>query len=224
MKRTLSDAEIGLVVRATAEHYNADPATTDFLTDLAVSLRAAIEEGKRAGLKPLEFARRVLAADDGLLAPVVRSIEEMIGERVGCRAGCSACCDYTVSALGIEADRIAARVALMPREARAWVVARIREARERGLTSLSTAERLARRFPCPLLFDGKCSVYDERPLSCRSWFGITPERCASLTTPSPFGLTALIGDCTGLAVDLTSENNQEAGDLIDLLAERLDVG
>ena len=35
--------------------------------------------------------------------------------------------------------------------------------------------------PCPLLEDGKCSVYDVRPLACRSFFSIhNPEWCHPL--------------------------------------------
>lgn len=37
----------------------------------------------------------------------------------------------------------------------------------------------AANIPCPLLVDGKCSVYDRRPVGCRSHFALShPENCA----------------------------------------------
>lgn len=67
--------------------------------------------------------------------------------------GCAACCVLPVSVGADEIDRLAPLV-----DATAW----------------SRVDRLppgARRVPCPLLTPaGICSVYEERPLACRSTF------------------------------------------------------
>jgi Fe-S-cluster containining protein len=37
--------------------------------------------------------------------------------------------------------------------------------------------RLRRQFPCPLLMDGKCSIYPVRPLVCRAMHTFNAEAC-----------------------------------------------
>jgi Fe-S-cluster containining protein len=220
----VTDEMVAEVVRHVAATYEGtEPEHVDWLVRLTKTLR---DNGRKAafpGFTPLDFARAAL--DGGIVASQVRFVEEQLGEKVGCRAGCSACCHYTVSVIGEEADRIAARVMLMPEERRAEVLARVREGVRLGLDQLDPNERLRRRFPCPLLDGGLCSVYDDRPIACRSWHGISEERCASVDEQSPFGLLALIGDCASFAVDLATDSaTHEAGDLLTLLAERLGIG
>jgi uncharacterized protein len=73
-----------------------------------------------------------------------------------CRAGCSQCCGVRFGVFAVEATRVAA----------ALVELSVREpelrARVRAQADLPT------HSACALLVDGRCSVYDERPLICRS--------------------------------------------------------
>jgi len=70
-----------------------------------------------------------------------------------CRAGCASCCRAGLSVFGIEADRIRAALAQLP-----------------SPTRLRVAEQAAVETPthCPLLVDGLCSIYTQRPILCRS--------------------------------------------------------
>ena len=70
-----------------------------------------------------------------------------------CRAGCFDCCRAGLSVFAIEADRIRGALARLPGDVRAQV--RVQAAEED-------------RKHCALLVDGRCSVYDERPILCRS--------------------------------------------------------
>lgn len=73
-----------------------------------------------------------------------------------CRAGCESCCHHRFSVFEVEAAPIRdalARLEQADPEARQRI-------RERGLDPHERA--------CALLLDGKCSVYEQRPLICRS--------------------------------------------------------
>ena len=72
---------------------------------------------------------------------------------LACRAGCDSCCRPGLSVFAIEADAIAAALQRLPPPLRA----RVRQA-----AAVEAPQR------CALLVDGECSVYDARPLLCRS--------------------------------------------------------
>jgi Fe-S-cluster containining protein len=77
-------------------------------------------------------------------------------EQFACRPGCETCCHQRFSVFEVEARPIREALAQLARtdpEARQRV-------RERGQNSALGA--------CALLLDGRCSVYEQRPLICRS--------------------------------------------------------
>jgi Fe-S-cluster containining protein len=77
---------------------------------------------------------------------------ERTPEAFACREGCSSCC-VRFGVLEIEAERIRGVLARMDAGVRERV-------RVQGLDESATA--------CALLVDGRCSVYEERPIICRS--------------------------------------------------------
>jgi len=133
------------------------------------------------------------AADD--LLPAARRLvdaasaafiaDETVG--VSCRAGCSACCSQAVPVTAAEIRSVVAAIERLPAERRADVARRITEVNQTfadaGMAAAhftaaggdSDARRaVAMRYfrldqPCPLLFDGACSVRDDRPLACREY-------------------------------------------------------
>lgn len=77
-------------------------------------------------------------------------------EQFACRPGCESCCHQRFSVFEVEAAPIREALAQLARtdgEAR-------RRVRARGQDSGLRA--------CALLLDGRCSVYEQRPLICRS--------------------------------------------------------
>jgi Fe-S-cluster containining protein len=74
-----------------------------------------------------------------------------------CRAGCDMCCHARLSVFAVEAASIADALATISKT-QPDLRARIRR----------QADDPERQDVCPLLVDGSCSVYDDRPLICRS--------------------------------------------------------
>jgi Fe-S-cluster containining protein len=92
--------------------------------------------------------------------------------KLGCRDGCAYCCHRPVEATIPEAILVAAHLAdtADPRRAKVLDAART-------LAGLSDAERSRAGRACPMLVDGKCSVYDDRPLMCRAIFATESAQC-----------------------------------------------
>lgn len=126
---------------------------------------------------------------DGLLAKA--------GDRpVACHDGCAHCCYQAVGvsvpeALALEAHVRATRSPAQLDE----LAARVRRAdeRTRGLTG---AERLSPELPCPFLEDGRCGVYEARPLACRGTNSLDAEACAELLREPSARAAFVAGDRT----------------------------
>ncbi len=134
-------------------------------------------------------------ADEGVRAAIAEV--EAIGDRVSCRAGCNACCHHLVTVSVAEAHQLADVVARLPEPRQA--AARRRFAAAGQVISgwdrvgeldhlLATAESkpdlepafMALGLACPLLEeDGRCAIYEERPLVCREYLVTSdPKHCA----------------------------------------------
>ena len=90
-----------------------------------------------------------------LLSRVDQLCGEITGrfaEQVTCRAGCSGCCRH-LSLFSVEAANLSKAVNALPDEVRLLLAGRI-EWPENG--------------PCPLLLEGLCLVYRDRPVICRT--------------------------------------------------------
>ncbi|MDX2054051.1 MAG: YkgJ family cysteine cluster protein [Polyangiaceae bacterium] len=96
-----------------------------------------------------------------------------------CHKGCSYCCHMKTEVLASEAILIAWYLKeslpdsqfLRMREKVAQAALRFR--------GLRATERATARLPCPLLHEesGTCTVYDERPLTCRSYASLSRAAC-----------------------------------------------
>jgi Fe-S-cluster containining protein len=126
---------------------------------------------------------------------------EAAGLRVSCRAGCGACCRQLVPISKTEAHRLREVVDEMPEARRAEILSRFGAAHEklqaaglmerleaRGFATKQEAaafglEYFAQGIACPFLEAESCSIYPDRPVSCREYLVTSPaENCAR---PSP---------------------------------------
>jgi Fe-S-cluster containining protein len=92
--------------------------------------------------------------------------------KIECRAGCSFCCHQNVDVTIPEAILIALRLA-DPEDPRRSAVLSAAEA----FAGVEDDARIALGRPCPLLIDKRCSVYEDRPIACRSLTSPDAERC-----------------------------------------------
>ncbi len=115
---------------------------------------------------PAEFdhaARQSLAAFDALNE---RTIEHQ-KVALACRAGCSLCCWLRVDVFAHEVFLIAHHIRThFAADAVVDLMARL-SAHADSVMPLSPFEHATQNIACPLLRDGRCSVYAVRPQACR---------------------------------------------------------
>lgn len=91
---------------------------------------------------------------------------------VQCRAGCSFCCYQNVDVTIPEAILVALQLGNEADPRRDAVLATAN-----ALRDVDDDARIATGKPCPLLVDNRCSVYDVRPITCRSLTSPDAARC-----------------------------------------------
>lgn len=96
------------------------------------------------------------------------------GVRFGCENGCSYCCTLRVEALAPEIFYIAKKLkmSLQSDELRKLTESlNIFSEKAKGLSQIE------HEIPCPMLSDGKCTIYDFRPAMCRKFNSLDAEVC-----------------------------------------------
>ena len=98
------------------------------------------------------------------------------GRRMQCHSGCSDCCRRLFQITELEAGALSEAVAntapdlreTLRRRARVHLALRRKTLAERGFVQTWGAlPGEDERVDCPALIDGRCAVYEARPLSCR---------------------------------------------------------
>ncbi|MEZ6060449.1 MAG: YkgJ family cysteine cluster protein [Planctomycetaceae bacterium] len=142
------------------------------------------------------------------LLPFLRTLAKLVtdigqeyaagqGRSVSCRAGCGICCRQIVPVPEFEALRLARLVDSMPEPRRSNIRERFKDAtkrlREAGLYDAVDSDHYLDAPPvldlgpryfrlmiaCPFLEDESCSIYEDRPISCREYLVTSPaELCA----------------------------------------------
>lgn len=102
----------------------------------------------------------------------IEQLEALAGP-VACQAGCNACCHRLVVANVPEVAAIVALVSEWEAPRRDALFERVETYEADGL------EEWRHRAPCPFLEEGLCSIYDARPLSCRSLSSQDAAACAA---------------------------------------------
>lgn len=106
------------------------------------------------------------------LIAVVKRIHDIVAPVAACRQGCSHCCNMAVTISSHEAELIGKAIGVPPRNA------------QMNLDQASMVEQYM-NVPCTFLKDGECSIYEHRPLPCRTHFNVSsfPQLCDTVKHP-----------------------------------------
>ncbi|WP_161785132.1 YkgJ family cysteine cluster protein [Aeromonas hydrophila] len=97
-----------------------------------------------------------------------------IGVRFGCENGCSYCCTLRVEALAPEVFYIAKKLkANLSSEQLFELTDKLKRFSDKA-KGLSQIEH---EIPCPMLVEGKCTIYEYRPAMCRKFNSLDAEVC-----------------------------------------------
>jgi Fe-S-cluster containining protein len=97
-------------------------------------------------------------------------------EKPQCDAGCAACCHRKVACTIPEAIGIATRLGTRSEAERQRFLAAARRLHD-DTADLDDFKRIRAGLPCPLLEDGRCGVYADRPITCRSTYSSDRAAC-----------------------------------------------
>jgi Fe-S-cluster containining protein len=157
-------------------------------SDWEMAFQVNVAEGSISVKELLPMAQNL---SEHIVNATVREIEAR-GGRISCCKGCGACCRQLVPISEAEARRIAELVESQPEARRSQVKARFEDAAKRLaeaglLEKLRQPERWYREgyrafgleyfrqaIPCPFLEDEACSIYPDRPITCREFLVTTP--------------------------------------------------
>jgi Fe-S-cluster containining protein len=108
-----------------------------------------------------------------------RRLADAGGPAVACRKGCDHCCHGLVAVLAGEVFRLGRALRRLPADG--FAALRMRIAATDAVTrGRNVVERGRDRTPCPLLADGGCSVYADRPLACRAMASLDADACRAV--------------------------------------------
>jgi len=154
-----------------------EPEVREFVSRLAGITRGAgiVMAAQEIAADPTSALRTIL----GILKLLVfgraqQTIDDIAANapRLGCNDGCAYCCYQSVEVTIPEAILVAATLGDLADARRGTVI----EAAQ-AFKGLDEPDRRRTGRPCPLLLDGKCSVYDDRPLMCRGLFAAESAQC-----------------------------------------------
>jgi Fe-S-cluster containining protein len=118
--------------------------------------KAIIPDQENRQIKPdrFEHYRKLLADIERLATPLLARFPHQIT----CHLGCVGCCQQHLSLSTVEAEFVAAAARQLPEDVKARVRAAAR----------ALAEGSALTETCPLLDGDGCSIYQSRPIICRT--------------------------------------------------------
>jgi Fe-S-cluster containining protein len=151
----------------------------DYVVMKAAALRGAAMNGAgpAVAVGPNPWVRLKFMVDvmtTGLLPQADATVAEFAAAdaKIQCRSGCTFCCHQNVDVTIPEAILVALRLGdeADPRRAATLEAAEM-------FTGLDDEARIATGRPCPMLVSERCSVYEVRPLACRSFTSPDAANC-----------------------------------------------
>jgi len=136
------------------------------------AFEAAIGSARSRSDATKAYAKLLRGAEDA-----ERQLLEREGIQFACCDGCFYCCHLRVEAKPYEVFLIAERLAATRSTMElGHLVGRLKSHVDR-VSAMGEDEHLNANVPCPLLVDGRCSVYAVRPQGCRSCHSLSVDPC-----------------------------------------------
>lgn len=107
--------------------------------------------------------------------PITNKIKQT--NQIDCKPKCTYCCSLRVSAFVFEVIAIYKHAMLYLSNDRLNELKNKIDKQYSKVKNLSHSEHLTTVVECPLLFDGMCSVYKVRPMSCASYHSLSVRNC-----------------------------------------------
>jgi Fe-S-cluster containining protein len=168
-------------------------------------LEAALQQQKTATISALRDSRRnaaVLRLAKRVQRHMSAAIDALPSKaQHACASGCYFCCYLPVDVLAPEAFLIA--VHLQQMLSRAELAALVYRLGTHGQQDFGAR-------PCVFLADGRCSIYEVRPMVCRGYNSLSKERCEAYYHDA--------------SVDLTGTKDRVAGRLAEAMEEGVIAG
>jgi len=139
--------------------------------------QAGIDVAASSGGDGSEITRRYYRRYEIVQAQTTAGPVKENGDVIACREGCSHCCHNQVTAPAHELLTLAERIQRMPDDQRARVMEHVSRNAAR-VDSMTRDEAMRSPMRCALLGDDNaCTVYDDRPSSCRRCHSLSYARC-----------------------------------------------
>lgn len=141
-------------------------------------VHASVAEGLAAGeLVATRTAHRALDAE------IARALARDPASPPACAAGCSYCCHVNADATRGEVRAVAEHVRATRTSDELSSFVKALTARVQIVSTMTDDERWRAKIPCALLgVDGRCTVYDARPLRCRAFHSNSADVCREAFT------------------------------------------
>lgn len=168
-----------------------NPTTEAVIVGVALLVRDKLEEGVR---QPGAAAQATEIAAQLLDKTTAKTLDP---NAVACSRGCSYCCHSVVAVSAPEVFRLVRALRTAAAPVGGMDVASV-STRISGRDGKSLDALLASRSPCPLLLDGECGVYADRPMACRQTFSSSVDACRMFfggrsSEPPVIGAAANVG-------------------------------
>jgi Fe-S-cluster containining protein len=144
-------------------------------------VQAAFDDERRqtrkAALSDVVAMRACTVRMHARLAALQEQVTRSSDVHFDCKPGCAYCCHLRVEIRPHDAFVLAHHVSTRVEPAlRERLTKRIEETRQQVM-SLSRDEHVRAGIACALLVDGRCSVYEARPATCRKYHSVSVDTC-----------------------------------------------
>lgn len=185
--------------------------TVDFVTVRKIIAQESEQaRGEIAALGIMSAYRQSLRRHDA------RLVSAADADTLACKAGCSWCCHFSVDVRAVEVFNIlelmqSAFTADEQQQLRAEIAANALV-----LSQLDEMQRMQHNIKCPFLREGRCSIYQARPQTCRNYHATNSAGCQkSFEEPDNFDIAPeyapMVYQAGAAHVDAFSKAMQEAG-------------